>query len=136
MAKIIRINGNDVVVAKNENEIVNVELSTLSFSPNVGDEVEVYHTGDGIIINKITSSDSSSTQVIITQNGKVVNKMTYALLAIFLGGVGVHHFYAGKTMLGILHIVFCWTFIPAIIAFIQGIVALTKKEDANGNIIV
>ena len=55
MAKIIRINGNDVVVAKNENEIVNVELSTLSFSPNVGDEVEVYHTGNGIIVNKITS---------------------------------------------------------------------------------
>lgn len=96
----------------------------------------MYHTGDGIIVNKITSPASSTTQVIITQNGKAVNKMTYALLAIFLGGVGVHHFYAGKTMLGILHIVFCWTFIPAIIAFIQGIVALTKKEDANGNIIV
>lgn len=67
---------------------------------------------------------------------KFVNKIAYALLAIFLGGLGVHKFYAGKTGSGILYLIFCWTIIPALIGFIEGIVALTKPADANGNICI
>ena len=58
------------------------------------------------------------------------NRMTAALLALFLGGLGVHHFYLGNTGLGVLYLVFCWTFIPAIIAFIEFIVFLCMS-DAN-----
>ena len=65
---------------------------------------------------------------------KKVNKVTYALLAILLGGLGVHKFYAGKPGQGILYLLFCWAFVPAIIALIEGCVALGKKEDADGNI--
>jgi len=68
--------------------------------------------------------------------GKPVNKVTYALLAIFLGGFGVHKFIAGKAGLGVLYLLFFWTFIPAIVALVEGIVALTKQEDAQGNIYV
>lgn len=35
------------------------------------------------------------------------SKATAAILAIFLGGLGVHHFYLGKTELGILYLIFC-----------------------------
>ena len=49
---------------------------------------------------------------------------------------GIHHFYAGKTGAGVVSILFCWTFIPAIVGFIQGIVALCKTADAYGNIYV
>lgn len=45
-------------------------------------------------------------------------------------------FYAGKPISGVLYLLFCWTFIPAIISFIQGIVALTKHADENGDIII
>ena len=38
------------------------------------------------------------------------------LLAVFLGGVGAHKFYLGQSGLGVLYLVFCWTFIPSIIA--------------------
>ena len=58
------------------------------------------------------------------------------LLAFFLGGIGIHKFYAGKTGAGILYLIFCWSGIPVIISFIEFIVALCKKADANGNILV
>lgn len=81
----------------------------------------------------VTPTNTAPTYV---QTGKVVNKIAYALLAIFLGGLGVHKFYAGKTGSGILYLIFCWTIIPALIGFIEGIVALTKPADANGNICI
>lgn len=42
-------------------------------------------------------------------------------LAIFLGGLGVHRFYIGKVGSGFLYLIFCWTFIPAILALITAI---------------
>ena len=57
------------------------------------------------------------------------NKLTAALFAIFLGGLGVHKFYLGKVIQGILYIVFCWTFIPSVIGFIEGIVYLSMSEE-------
>lgn len=56
------------------------------------------------------------------------NKMAAALLAIFLGGLGVHKFYLGLTNLGIIYFVFCWTGIPLIIGFIEGILLLVMSD--------
>lgn len=52
------------------------------------------------------------------------SKLVAGLLAIFLGGLGIHKFYLGRPWAGILYLVFCWTFIPAMIGFIEGIVYL------------
>ena len=41
------------------------------------------------------------------------------LLALFLGGIGAHHFYLGNTLVGVLFLLFCWTFIPLIISIIE-----------------
>lgn len=49
------------------------------------------------------------------------SKTTAGLLAIFFGGIGVHRFYLGQTGMGILYLVFCWTFVPAAIGVIDGI---------------
>jgi TM2 domain-containing membrane protein YozV len=57
------------------------------------------------------------------------DKVTAGLLAIFLGGLGVHRFYLGDWW-GIFYLLFCWTFIPGIVAFIEGIIFLTMKDDA------
>ena len=40
-------------------------------------------------------------------------------LCLFLGGIGAHHFYLGNTGSGVVFLLFCWTFIPAIIALFQ-----------------
>jgi TM2 domain-containing membrane protein YozV len=41
------------------------------------------------------------------------------LLALFLGGFGVHHFYLRRTGLGILYLCFSWTGITWILGFIE-----------------
>ena len=58
------------------------------------------------------------------------NKTTAALLAFFFGGLGIHKFYMGKIGTGFLYLLFCWTGIPAFIAFIEFIIYIscTDKE--------
>lgn len=58
------------------------------------------------------------------------------MLAFFLGGLGVHKFYAGKIGTGIIYLLFSWTFIPEIISIFEGIIAIFKTADANGDIMV
>ena len=57
------------------------------------------------------------------------SKTTAGLLAIFLGGLGIHKFYLGKNGKGILYLVFCWTYIPALIAIVEGIIYLTSSDE-------
>ncbi len=64
-----------------------------------------------------------------------VNKVIYVLLALFLGEFGLHKFYAGKNGAGFLYLVFCWTFIPGFLGFIEGVVTLlSNPADSEGNI--
>jgi TM2 domain-containing membrane protein YozV len=50
------------------------------------------------------------------------------VLALFLGGLGIHKFYLGKIGLGFLYLIFCWTFIPAILGVIDAIILATRNE--------
>jgi len=63
----------------------------------------------------------------VASNGK--NRVVAAILAFFLGGLGIHKFYLGQIGLGILYLVFCWTFIPSIIAFIEFILFLAMTDE-------
>ena len=65
---------------------------------------------------------------------KTVNKIAYGLIAIFIGDFGIHRFYAGKWLSGILYLLFFWTLIPGLLGFIEGIIALTRNDDGYGNI--
>ena len=52
------------------------------------------------------------------------NRYVAAALAILLGDFGIHHFYTGDIHHGILHAIFFWTGIPAVIGIIEGIMWL------------
>lgn len=58
------------------------------------------------------------------------SRIVAALLALFLGGIGVHKFYLGAWGWGIIYLIFCWTFIPGILALIEMIryFILSDKE--------
>lgn len=58
------------------------------------------------------------------------SKIAAFLLALFLGGLGVHKFYLGRIGWGIVYLIFCWTFIPSIIAFVEAIIYITMTDQA------
>jgi len=66
-------------------------------------------------------------------NKSIKNKTLAAILALFLGGLGIHKFYLGKTAAGILYLLFCWTLIPAILAFVDFLI-LIFMSDNNFNV--
>lgn len=61
-------------------------------------------------------------------SGSQRSRVTAALFAIFLGGLGVHKFYLGRPGMGVLYLLFCWTFIPALVGFIEGLVMLASDD--------
>jgi TM2 domain-containing membrane protein YozV len=63
--------------------------------------------------------------------GSGKNKVVAGLLAIipFFGGLGIHKFYLGKIGQGVLYLIFCWTFIPALIGFFEGIIYLATSDE-------
>jgi TM2 domain-containing membrane protein YozV len=58
------------------------------------------------------------------------DRNTAGILAILLGGVGIHKFYLGRGLQGLIYLLFCWTFLPAILGVVEGIIYLTMSEQA------
>ena len=67
------------------------------------------------------------------------SKIAAGLFALFLGGIGVHKFYLGQTSAGVIMLLcslfgaillFIPTFIIGIIALVEGIIYLTKTDEA------
>jgi len=50
------------------------------------------------------------------------NPTTAVLLALFGGWIGAHKFYLGQTGMGILYLLFCWTYIPLIVSVFEAFV--------------
>lgn len=154
MAKIISIDNQIISIGTDNGGIEEIRASDINFVPHIGDEVEIFKTETKVIVSKVepkksaipeggininlsnTQQNNGAVPTVMAVNGKVVNKLVYCILAFFLGGIGIHKFYAGKSGSGIAFLLFCWTGIPAFIALIDFIVGLTKKADANGNIII
>jgi TM2 domain-containing membrane protein YozV len=56
------------------------------------------------------------------------SRTTAIILTLFLGGLGIHKFYLGQSVLGIIYLLFCWTLIPGLIAFFEFILLLIMSD--------
>ena len=58
------------------------------------------------------------------------SRVTAGVLALLLGGIGVHKFYTGAWGWGIVYLLFCLTYIPALMALAEGIryLVLTPED--------
>lgn len=72
-----------------------------------------------------------------------VSKAALLLLTFFLGGLGAHKFYLGKYWQGTLYLLFCWTYIPGLVALIEFLIyaftsseRLNEKYSAHGSVVV
>ena len=63
-----------------------------------------------------------------------VSKGVYIGLCLFLGGIGAHHFYAGKWFRGLLYLALSWTGISVVLALFDLLIAMFKRSDVNGEI--
>lgn len=59
------------------------------------------------------------------------NIVTVMLLTFFLGGIGAHKFYFGENKTGLIYLLFCWTFIPSIIAIFELPIIKKQVEESN-----
>ena len=64
------------------------------------------------------------------------NKALYVAMALLFGSLGIHKFCAGRVWMGIFYLLFSWTFIPAVLGVIEGIMAAFKPTDSLGAIVV
>lgn len=155
MKKIVDIRDGIVYVGGEDGSLQEVRREDCLFEPAIGDTVNIFSNDTKTVVSKVDipqSTDTTNDKIhihIVNENGatayqdpallrggRVVNKVIYCVLAFFLGGLGIHKFYARKIGLGILYFIFCWTFIPGFIALIEFIIALCKPSDSQGNIVV
>ena len=64
----------------------------------------------------------------------MVKKGAYIGLCLLIGGIGAHHFYAGKWFRGLLYLGFSWSGVPVVLALFDLLVAMFKTPDVNGEI--
>lgn len=107
-----------------------VRSAILNIDPST--DSDVYLSWDRVTGSLLASKqvDTNYNNAISTNNSYVSSrsKTTAGILGIFLGGFGIHKFYLGKTGQGILYLLFCWSYIPSIVGFIEGIIYLTQSD--------
>ncbi len=111
----------------NENQAVCIKCGTNvgegnRFCANCGNEVPAEASvclNCGCAITKKASGDLGD------------KKTTAGILALLLGGFGIHNFYLGESKKGILKILIAWTGISGILALIDAVKIFTDKYEVN-----
>ncbi len=111
--------GNQASIAlmQGQQQVGSPQLSGLKYCSGCGNQVHVTASACpkcGAVQESAQASNKSKT--------------TAGILALFLGGIGAHKFYLNQPIQGLLYLIFCWTFIPGIIALIEAIIYFSSSE--------
>jgi TM2 domain-containing membrane protein YozV len=130
--KVLEVEERMVTIGMENGTIKEISLDNFKTSnPQKDDKVELFEGENSIHVNLVKPTISLK----MDEERKNINKVAFILLALFTGGIGGHKFYQGKIGVGILYLIFCWTWIPSILAIIELIIAAFKETDVNGNFI-
>lgn len=86
------------------------------------------------ISNKAMSCPTCGHPSFINGLKGVKSKVAFVLLAVFLGGFGIHRMYINDWFLGVVYLMFCWTGLPMIIALFEAIVIGLRSNDPRFDI--
>ena len=62
-------------------------------------------------------------------HSRTKSRIAAFIIALLLGGIGGHKFYLNRVGQGLIYLIFCWTFIPAAVAFVEGIIYLLMSDE-------
>ncbi|MBR5711033.1 MAG: NINE protein [Thermoguttaceae bacterium] len=95
-----------------------------AFCPNCG-----AHVNENQVVC-VKCGSALNSQVRPTNSTSKKDRVTAGVLALLLGGLGIHQFYLGNTVSGILHIliVVFTCGMGGIVSFIEGIIYLSKSD--------
>ena len=99
---------------------------TFSFNDEVCPHCGLFNSQKYEIIQPVENQEQPKTQTIVITPPK--SKSIAVLLAIVLGGLGLHKFYLNRPGWGVIYLLFFWTFIPGIIGIIEGLGYLFMSE--------
>ncbi len=122
----------DAVEMSFDNNTLKVTVNNQDFSFNKADFESIETIGDVDLANlkdvSFPTENVGALSTVSIDKAKGKDRVVGAILAIFLGDFGIHHFYTGDTKDGILHLCFFWCGIPGIIGFIEGIIWLVDES--------
>ena len=125
------IDGDGIVLSEVPKLEAEIAVSKLR---GAGAKAEMAEVGGGYSSNNNRGSSGSSYNHSSSAPTSSKSKLVAGLLALFVGGIGVHNFYLGYMGRGIVQLLLSWTGISSIWAFIEAIMIFTGSiPDANGN---
>ena len=91
----------------------------------VTEQVQQSQSQPQIVVQQVAQATVSG----INPSWPVKSKTVAGILGIFFGGLGLHKFYMGKPLMGILYLCLSWTFVPEVIGFFEGISYLCSSDE-------
>ncbi|MFK5970716.1 MAG: pilin [Candidatus Marithrix sp.] len=106
--------------------ITNDDISRTPYSPPQTLNLE---TGKCSTCNAVIYQKAEICPKCGIRHRRPAKKLTLLLLTLFTGGFGVHRFYLGYYLWGIIYLLFFWTFIPTLLSLIEYIIFLFRSSD-------
>ena len=57
------------------------------------------------------------------------SRIIAGVLGILLGSFGIHKFYMGNIIAGVVYLLFSWCIIPGVLGIVEGVVCLLEDDD-------